>query len=53
VRIAAYRDISQIEGPDPLGPRPDDAQQRRAWDLARLAIIEQTRTLELDQGLSR
>lgn len=52
-RIDAYRDIYAIDGLDPLGPRPDDPDQLRAWELARLAVLELTRSLELglDQGL--
>lgn len=51
-RLAAYRDIYQItDTADPLGPFPDDPTQRRAWDLARLALIEHHRSLELEQGL--
>lgn len=51
-RLDAYRDIYQItDTAEPLGPRPDEAAQRRAWDLARLAIDEHHRSLELEQGL--
>ena len=51
-RLTAYRDIYQItDNRDPIGPRPDDPTQRRVWDLARLAILEHQRSLELDQGL--
>ena len=49
--IDAYRDIYAIDGPDPLGPQPDNQTQRRAWELARLAVLEQTRSLELEQGI--
>ncbi len=50
-RIDAYRHIYAIDGPGPIGPRPDEPAQRRAWELARLAVLEQTRSLELEQGL--
>lgn len=51
-RLAAYRDIHQIDDTtDALGPRPGDPAQRRAWELAHLAIEEHHRSLELDQGL--
>ena len=51
-RIAAYRDIYAITDPaDPLGPRPESSEQRRAWDLAQLAITEHQRSLELERGL--
>lgn len=50
-RIDAYRDIYAVEGPDLLGPQPADPAQRRAWDLARLAVLEHDRTLELEQGI--
>lgn len=50
-RIDAYRDIYAIDGPDPLGLRPDDPAQRRAWDLARLALAEHRRALEIEQGI--
>ena len=51
-RIAAYRDIYAITNPsDPIGPRPEPSEQRRAWDLAQLAITEHQRPLELEQGL--
>lgn len=53
-RIAAYRDIFQITDPsDPLGPRPEDPVQLRAWDLAHLSLQEHQRSLELDQGIAR
>ncbi len=52
-RIAAYRHIYSIDHPsDALGPRPDQADQARAWELAHLGITQhQQRNLELDQGL--
>ena len=51
-RIAAYRDIHQINDPtDALGPRPELPEQRRAWDLAELAIHQHQRSLEIEQGL--
>ncbi len=53
-RISAYRDIYQITDPsDPLGPRPEEPVQLRAWELARLSLHEHQRSLELDQGMSR
>lgn len=53
-RISAYRDIYQISDPtDPLGPRPEDPVQLRAWDLAHLTLQEHQRSLEFDQGISR
>ena len=51
-RLDAYRHIYDIDSPDALGPRPRDPDQLRAWELGQLAIHEQSRTLELDQGLS-
>jgi ATP-dependent exoDNAse (exonuclease V) alpha subunit len=52
-RIAAYRHIYGIDHPrDALGPRPDQADQARAWELAQLAITQQQqRNIELHQGL--
>ncbi|MGH9116033.1 MAG: hypothetical protein ACRDWW_09420, partial [Acidimicrobiales bacterium] len=52
-RIAAYRDIYQIsDAADPLGPRPAEPTQRRAWDLARLGVDEHRRSLDLEvEGL--
>jgi ATP-dependent exoDNAse (exonuclease V) alpha subunit len=53
-RLNAYRDIYAItDQNDPLGPRPEEPTQRRAWDLAHLSILEHQRSLELDQGLHR
>jgi hypothetical protein len=52
-RIAAYRDIHAVTGPDPLGPETADDPQRRAWALARMAIDEHRRDLGLDLGLGR
>lgn len=52
-RLAAYRDIYAVTGPDPLGPEPGTDPQRRAWALARLAIDEQARDRHLEQGLTR
>lgn len=43
-RLAAYRDIWAVTDPaEPLGPRPDDPDQRRAWHLARLALDDYDR----------
>lgn len=52
-RLTAYREAHSVTGPEPLGPRPADPGQRRAWDLAQLCIEEHRRSLDLDQGLDR
>lgn len=53
-RIAAYRDVYAVtDTRRPLGPRPADADQRRAFDLAQLAIDEQHRTRAIEKGRSR
>ena len=52
-RIAAYRDSYAVADPaDALGPEPGDADQRRAWNLARLTVLEHQRDLEVEKGLT-
>jgi conjugative relaxase-like TrwC/TraI family protein len=52
-RIAAYRHIYDIDHlANALGPRPEQPEQQRAWDLAQLGIAQQQQqNIELDQGL--
>jgi conjugative relaxase-like TrwC/TraI family protein len=53
-RLAAYRDIYAIDDPaSALGPVPVEREQRRAWELARTAIDEHDRNLEINQGRQR
>jgi hypothetical protein len=51
--LASYRDaygITDIN--DALGPQPADVTQRRAWEVARLALLENQRSLEIETGLA-
>lgn len=51
--LASYRDAYGITGTtDALGPRPADLAQRRAWEVAQLAILENQRSLEIERGLA-
>jgi hypothetical protein len=51
--LASYRDDYGITSTDDaLGPRPFDVTQRRAWEVARLAVLENQRSLEIERGLA-
>jgi hypothetical protein len=51
--LASYRDTHGItDATDALGPRPADALQRRDWDVAHLAVLENQRSLEIERGLA-
>jgi conjugative relaxase-like TrwC/TraI family protein len=51
-RLAVYHDIYDVtDTRHPIGPRPDEPNQRRAWELARLTIVEHHRGRGLDHGL--
>jgi conjugative relaxase-like TrwC/TraI family protein len=51
--LSSYREAYGITGPDDaLGPRPADATQRRAWEIAQLAVLEDQRSLDIERGLA-
>jgi hypothetical protein len=51
--LASYRDAYHVtDHADTLGPRPADRLQRRAWELAQLAVLDHQRSLEVERGLS-
>jgi hypothetical protein len=51
--LAYYRDAYSItDTSDGLGPKPADVTQRRAWEVARLALLENQRSLEIETGLA-
>jgi conjugative relaxase-like TrwC/TraI family protein len=56
-RLAAYADTvgrPLDAGPShPLGDRPDDPARRKAWDLARLTLIEHDRQLQLSHSIEQ
>jgi ATP-dependent exoDNAse (exonuclease V) alpha subunit len=51
--LSSYRDAYGItDTTDALGPRPADLNQRRAWEVARLAVLENQRSLAIERGLA-
>jgi ATP-dependent exoDNAse (exonuclease V) alpha subunit len=52
--LASYRDSYGVtDDADAVGPRPADPMQRRRWELAQLAVLENQRSLEVERGLAR
>jgi hypothetical protein len=52
--IASYRDAHGVtDERSALGPEPEDPRQRRDWELARLTLVDQEQSLDLERGLTR
>jgi conjugative relaxase-like TrwC/TraI family protein len=51
--LASYRNAYGLTDPNnALGLQPGDVTQRRAWEVAQLAVLENQRSLEIESGLS-
>ena len=52
-QIASYRDAHGVtDERSPIGPEPEWPRQRRDWELAQLALVDQ-QSLDLERGLTR
>jgi conjugative relaxase-like TrwC/TraI family protein len=51
--LASYRDAYHVtDEADALGPRPANQSQRRAWEVAQLALLDHQRSFDIERGLA-
>jgi len=52
--LASYRDAHGVtDEQSALGPKPERRLERRDWELARLTLLDQEQSLDLERGLTR